>query len=140
MDSVLWDHVFSIENDLSKAVFVITPSWVLELTALGYDDSLPVLIDVASQIAMTIVNSQNAHTTIQQLDRAAVTLNNAKAERDETLQQGQAALLLETLEIGHWLKRQFAFTTEGEEQALNLLQQFHEDLLSILECDTEEEI
>ncbi|KAL3684170.1 hypothetical protein R1sor_002192 [Riccia sorocarpa] len=116
-----------------------TPSWLPELLAMGYDESLPAPINVASQTAMAMVSSQQVHATIQQLDRAAVTLNNAEAEKDESLQLGQAALILETLGIFHWMKIQFVFTTGGEEKALALVQQYHEELPDILECDTEEE-
>ncbi|KAL3690535.1 hypothetical protein R1sor_016844 [Riccia sorocarpa] len=107
---------------------------------MGYDDSLPAPINMASQMAMAMVNSQSVHTTIQQLDHAAVALNNAEAQKDESLQQGQAALIVETLGIGHWMKIQFAFSTGGEDKALALVQQYHEELPSILDCDTEEEI
>ncbi|KAL3679280.1 hypothetical protein R1sor_022236 [Riccia sorocarpa] len=128
----LWLSVmFLISLKLSSS------AWVPELVALGYDKSLPTPINIASQTAMAAVTSKNVHSVIQQLDRVAVELNNES--NDPLSQQGQVALLLDTLGIAHWISLQFTFKTNGADAAVALIRQYHEELPQILEIDSVED-
>ncbi|KAL3686412.1 hypothetical protein R1sor_008986 [Riccia sorocarpa] len=116
-----------------ELVYNLHSGWVPELVALGYDRSLPTPINVASQTALAAITSRSVHNLIQQLDHAAVEVN---SDNNDTLsQQGQAALLLDTLGISHWIALQFAFSKNGEEAALALVRQYHDELPQILEVD-----
>ncbi|KAL3686484.1 hypothetical protein R1sor_009058 [Riccia sorocarpa] len=95
---------------------------------------------MACQVAMAAVSSKSVHSLVQQLDRAAVELNSEDSTNDTpTSQQGQAALLLDTLGIAHWVAIQIAFSKNGEDAALTLIRQYHEELPSILEIDSVED-
>ncbi|KAL3683092.1 hypothetical protein R1sor_001114 [Riccia sorocarpa] len=88
---------------------------------------------MAIQTTMAAIQSKNVHELIQQLDMAAVEAN--KEVAGETDVENQAALLLESLGIHHWLEIQHMYSTKGEEATLSLIRQLHEDLPNLLEAD-----
>ncbi|KAL3683091.1 hypothetical protein R1sor_001113 [Riccia sorocarpa] len=87
---------------------------------------------------MAAITSKAVHELVQQLDREAVATNK---EEQEDLEDAncQAALLLDSLGIENWVHIFYTFTTKGEEQALAVIRQLHEDLPAMLENDTIEE-
>ncbi|KAL3687757.1 hypothetical protein R1sor_014066 [Riccia sorocarpa] len=65
---------------------------------------------------MAAIPAKNVHTLIHQLDLAAVEANKEVAgELELPENENQAALLLESLGIHHWLNIQHTFSTKGED-------------------------
>ncbi|KAL3684852.1 hypothetical protein R1sor_002874 [Riccia sorocarpa] len=112
--------------------------WIKELADLGYDASIPTPISEAIQTTMAAITSKPVHALVQQLDRAAVE-SNREATCDQTDPDTHAALLLECLGIHHRIGIQHTFSTKGEEAALAMIKQLHDELPTLLEADLVED-
>ncbi|KAL3696326.1 hypothetical protein R1sor_010402 [Riccia sorocarpa] len=95
---------------------------------------------MAIQTTMAAIPSTAVHALIQQLDKAAVEVNKeGVSESDPNEQENQAALLLESLGIHHWMNIQHTFSTKGEDATLSLIRQLHDELPNLLEADSIED-
>ncbi|KAL3702031.1 hypothetical protein R1sor_020053 [Riccia sorocarpa] len=115
-------------------------TWIKELVAFGYDESFPPPFNTACQITLAAIPAKSVHLLIQQLDKMSIDANRAtQLDAEGAQNEGQAALLLESLGIDHWLSVQHTFATKGEEAACTLVRKLHMELTNILETDQIEE-
>ncbi|KAL3681382.1 hypothetical protein R1sor_024338 [Riccia sorocarpa] len=110
-----------------------TREWISELRELCYTRELPTPINTAVQITMAAITSKTVHELIQQLDKAAVTVNKDDSEEFENGDGNcHAALLIESLGIDNWVQLFHTFTTKGEEATLAAIRLLHDELPAML--------